>query len=93
MKHLKSFENVNFKPGDYVKCIDDTNNKLLTIDNVYLIDTIKEYGTIKKYGTDDNMYIYFKNYTPGFFAYRFTLATPKEIEQYKLEQNINNYSL
>jgi len=106
MKHLKAYENEyedpyeptnlksdnNFKPGDYVKCINAPYNNISTknsvsnqlkINSVYVVD--REIGnriTLKDVSS-----------VIGYFSNRFILATQEEIEQYKLEQETNKYNL
>lgn len=88
MKYLKRFENIisKFEIGDYVKCIDDHENPHLYRDKIYII---------KSFEFDEKTnFVYLENINRSFFyANRFVLATPEEIEEYEIEQNINKYNL
>ena len=83
MKYLKRFEtNSRFNVGDYVKCVMGTNK--LKSGKIYKVSGISGIQYID---------IFIGNNTESYFSRRFVLATPDEIEQYKLEQNSNKYNL
>jgi hypothetical protein len=87
MKYIKTYENKSrFKIGDYVKCLQPTQT-----------NTVK-FGSIYKVLSVDFLYhkiniINEAEYESGFYEYRFILATSKEIEQYKIEQQAKKYNL
>lgn len=83
MKHIKTFESIfdRFKVGDIIICIRAGEYTFLKNGNAYLV-TSSDLDLIKV-----------DNYDIELNRTRFRLATPEEIEEYKLEKDSKNYNL
>jgi len=85
MKNIKTFESFHsFSIGDYVKCVNDnTNVSAIKLNNIYEVEDVKPGNTL----TDVKVI--------GFWwsCLRFVLATPEEIEEYKLKKSATKYNL
>jgi len=88
MKHVRPFEHhyddetiYFFKPGDYIVVSDI---KDIQYNKVGIVDYARiNIRVIHSHVEDKRWYQH----------YQIRLATPEEIEQYKLEQNVNKYNL
>jgi len=92
MKQVRTFEqytnNRKFNIGDYVKCIDVDETEFLNYNKIYIVSsTLGESDGYNKYITLEG------NSHGTYNENRFVIPTPKEIEQYKLEQESNKYNL
>jgi hypothetical protein len=87
MKYIKKFETENFtayKAGDYIKCIDDydTDSYLKTGEIYVAIEIIVSQGIFHVLIDYD-----------WWRCSRFVLATPKEVENWKISKSASKYNL
>ena len=85
MKNIKTFESFHsFSIGDYVKCVNaNTNVGAIKLNNIYEVEDVKpgnKYSDVKVIGF-------------WWSGLRFVLATPEEIEEYKLQKSTIKYNL
>ena len=81
MKYIQTFERHFFKAGDYAKCIDPPITDSIIKNKIYIIIDVED-NKVKVESEG--------GYISDYFAYRFVKATPNDIEQYEIEQNLNN---
>ena len=83
MRYLKTFESIfdRFKVGDIITCNRAGDYRFLKNGDTYLV-TSSDFDLIKV-----------DNYDVDLNRTRFRLATPEEIEEYKLEKDSKNYNL
>ena len=105
MKYIKTFEN-KIKPDDWRLSIgtptQNTEKKLKTGDYVYVIDNYRNIDNnvgiiircyMIKQSSNRKYKISFIHDELTFYKDQLRLATPEEIEKYKLEKNANKYNL
>ena len=90
MKYIKTYENMNIKIGDYVKCINNEGVSSITVNKLYKLTNIiidkKTYNNY--YQFEDDIFA-----DHSFKSTRFVKATPEEIEKYELEKQADKYNL
>lgn len=89
MKYIKKFEYNGFtayKTGDYIKCVDDydTSNYLVA-GEIYIADGIDDRAShgVNQVKIDEDWWR----------TSRFVLATPEEIENWKIKKSVEIYNL